>query len=65
MIDVPQRFPSGSAIVYSVRIDLRVPGEDIVIRRQAHPELLTAIQNAFAAARRRLQDHARRIRRPI
>ena len=64
-IDVPQRFPAGRAIVYRVRIDIRVPGEEIVIRRQGHPELVTAIQNAFAAAGRRLQDHARRVRGDI
>ena len=62
MIDVPQRFPAGTPIAYNVRVDLRVPGEEIVIRRQAHPELHTAIQEAFDAAGRRLQDYARRAR---
>jgi cold shock CspA family protein/ribosome-associated translation inhibitor RaiA len=65
MIEVPQRFPAGSPVVYNVRVDIRVPGEEIVIRRQANPELHTAIQNAFDAAGRRLQDYARRIRGDI
>jgi cold shock CspA family protein len=62
MIEVPQRFPAGTPIAHNVRVDIRVPGEEIVIRRQAHPELHTAIQEAFDAAGRRLQDYARRVR---
>lgn len=62
MIEVPQRFPAGTPIAYNVRVDIRVPREEIVIKRQAHPELHTAIQDAFDAAGRRLQDYARRIR---
>lgn len=62
IIDVPQRFPAGTPIAYNVRVDIRVPGEKIVIRRQSHPELHTAIQEAFDAAGRRLQDYAGRIR---
>lgn len=62
MIDVPQHFPAGTPIAYNVRVDIRVPGEEIVIKRQAHPELHTAIQEAFDAAGRRLQDYAQRAR---
>jgi ribosome-associated translation inhibitor RaiA len=52
----------GTPTVYNVHVDIRVPEEEIVIKRQAHPELHTAIQEAFDAAGRRLQDYARRIR---
>lgn len=62
MIEVPQRFPAGTPIAYNVRVDIRVPREETVIKRQAHPELHTAIQEAFDAAGRRLQDYARRAR---
>ncbi|HJS41964.1 MAG TPA: HPF/RaiA family ribosome-associated protein [Gemmatimonadales bacterium] len=62
MVEVPQRFPAGPPVAYNVRVDIRVPGEEIVIRRQANPELHTAIQDAFDAAGRRLQDYARRVR---
>lgn len=62
MIEVPQRFPAGAPIVYNVRVDITVPGEEIVINRQPHPELVTAIQEAFDAAGRRLEDYARRQR---
>ncbi|HEU5261777.1 MAG TPA: HPF/RaiA family ribosome-associated protein [Gemmatimonadales bacterium] len=47
---------------YYVRIDLTVPGGELVIRRRPHEELRTAVQIAFNAARRRLQDYARRRR---
>ncbi len=49
-------------ILYYVRIDLTVPGGELVIRRRPHEELPTAVQIAFNAARRRLQDYARRQR---
>jgi cold shock CspA family protein/ribosome-associated translation inhibitor RaiA len=62
MVEVSQRFPAGVPIAYNVRVELNVPGEEIVIKRQAHPLLLTAIQEAFDAAGRRLQDYTRRLR---
>ena len=61
MVEVPQR-QMGEPIVYNVRFDITVPGAELVVKRQAHPELLTAIQRAYEAARRRLQDYARRQR---
>ena len=62
MIEVAQRFPAGVPMAYNVHIDIKVPKEEIVIRRQVDPLLLTAIQEAFDAAGRRLQDYARRMR---
>jgi len=47
---------------YQVEIELLAPGAQIVVRRQSDDNLLTAIQSSFAAARRRLQDRARRRR---
>lgn len=54
-------------IIYGVRIDLTVPGEEIVISREteanhAHEDPYVAIRDAFHAARRRLEDHVRRQR---
>jgi cold shock CspA family protein/ribosome-associated translation inhibitor RaiA len=62
VIEVAQRYPTGRPIAFNVRLDLKVPGEEIVVRRQPHRELDTAIQNAFDAAGRRLQDYVRRRR---
>jgi len=60
-VEVPQR-QMGEPIVYNAHIDVTIPGGEVVVKRQAHPELHTAIQRAFDAARRRLQDYARRHR---
>jgi ribosomal subunit interface protein len=53
--------------LYHVRVDLTVPGREIVVRRdppehQAHEDIRTAVRDAFDAARRQLEDHARKAR---
>jgi cold shock CspA family protein/ribosome-associated translation inhibitor RaiA len=50
---------------YHVRIDLALPGNEIVIKRQSEATLLTAAQEAFKAAARRLQDRVRKQRGDI
>lgn len=52
--------------IYHVRVDLTVPGGNVVVGREpgedhAHEDLHVAIRDAFDAARRRLQDHMRRL----
>jgi cold shock CspA family protein/ribosome-associated translation inhibitor RaiA len=52
---------------YRVRIDLTVPGEEIVVNRgpgehEEYRDPDVAIRDAFDAARRRLEDYARRRR---
>jgi ribosome-associated translation inhibitor RaiA len=44
---------------FEVRIDLSVPGSELVVDHQPHEDLSVAIREAFAAARRRLDEHAR------
>jgi cold shock CspA family protein/ribosome-associated translation inhibitor RaiA len=44
---------------YTVRIDVTVPGTELVVNRQEDEELPVAIRNAFDAMRRRLEDYAR------
>lgn len=53
--------------LFRVRIDLGVPGEHIVVgqspdRDGAHEDVYVAVRDAFAAVRRRLEDHVRRAR---
>ncbi len=57
-----RHFRMGRAIRYDVRIDLTAPGKEIAVRGKIQPDLITAIQDAFEAARRQLQDFARRQR---
>jgi len=50
--------------IFHVRIDLTVPGREIVVNRDpaehhAHEDLNVAIRDAFNAARRQLEDHVR------
>jgi cold shock CspA family protein/ribosome-associated translation inhibitor RaiA len=52
--------------IYHVRVDLAVPGGNVVVNREpgedhAHEDLHVAVRDAFDAARRRLQDHMRRL----
>jgi len=46
-------------VEYRIRIDVTVPGSELLVSRHSGPDLLSAAQQAFEAARRRLQDHAR------
>jgi ribosomal subunit interface protein len=54
---------------YSVRIDLGVPGSELVVSRgdksPAHQDLFLAIRDAFRAVRRQLETHVRRMRRDV
>ena len=61
-IDLPQRRRHSDAAQYGVRIDMTVPDGEIAVTRQPRRELATALDDAFNAARRRLQDYARRQR---
>ncbi len=44
---------------YNVRIDLTVPGTELIVNRQADEELSVAIRDAFDAMRRQLEDYVR------
>ncbi|HYM32202.1 MAG TPA: HPF/RaiA family ribosome-associated protein [Candidatus Cybelea sp.] len=51
--------------LYRVRIDLKVPGQEIVVnetgpKNHAHEDIYVAVRDAFDAVVRRLEDHARR-----
>jgi ribosome-associated translation inhibitor RaiA len=59
-IDVPQRRRRSDALKYRIRLEIVLPGGEIVINRQPSAELRTAVQDAFSAARRRLQAYAQR-----
>ena len=47
---------------FKVRVDLRVPGAELVADHHEHADLKLAIRHAFEAARRRLQDYAHQLR---
>ena len=61
VVEVPHRHHS-KGLLYNVRIDMTVPGKELVVRREPHKDLYVAIRDAFDAARRQLKDFALRQR---
>lgn len=64
MIEAPHKHQHKGKI-FHVRVDLTVPGEEIVVHRDppehaAHGDLHVAVRDAFRAAQRQLQDYVRR-----
>ncbi len=56
--------------LYHVRVDLTVPGNELVVSREAHEhhshtDVYVAIRDAFDAARRQLENYARQRRREV
>lgn len=53
--------------IYHIRIDIRVPGDELVVSREHHDEhvhedVYVAVRDAFDAARRQVEDYARKRR---
>ncbi|MGE5319693.1 MAG: ribosome hibernation-promoting factor, HPF/YfiA family [Hyphomicrobiaceae bacterium] len=48
---------------FNVRIDIGVPGSEIVVNRDRNEDLYVALRDAFDAAKRQLDDYSRRLRR--
>lgn len=61
-VEVPQLYPAREPVEYRVRLDLVVPGKELVVTRSAAADLESAVQDAFDAAARRLEDYVRRRR---
>jgi ribosomal subunit interface protein len=66
VIEAPHRH-SQHGMLYGVRIDVTVPGEEIVVSHQgpkdhAHEDVYVALRDAFRAAKRQLQDYGRKRR---
>lgn len=44
---------------FNVRIDIGVPGNELVVNRDHHEDVYVALRDAFDAAKRQLEDYAR------
>jgi ribosome-associated translation inhibitor RaiA len=69
LVEAPHRHHRNGR-PYHVRVDMTIPGSDLVVRRDAgqsgrHRSVRIAIHDAFDAARRILQDAVRRRRGEI
>jgi cold shock CspA family protein/ribosome-associated translation inhibitor RaiA len=47
---------------FKVRVDMTLPGAELTVNHQDEDDLAIAIRSAFDAARRKLQDHVRKLR---
>jgi len=47
---------------FNVRIDIGVPGNEIAVNRDHSEDAYIAVRDAFDAAKRQLEDYARKIR---
>lgn len=61
LVEAPHRHKH-QGIPYNVRLDITVPGGEIVVKREPNEDLYVAIRDSFDAARRQLQTFARRQR---
>ncbi|PWB53188.1 MAG: 30S ribosomal protein S30 [Nitrosomonadales bacterium] len=48
--------------LFNVRLDITVPGSELVVSRDMHEDVYVALRDAFDAARRQLEDYGRRQR---
>lgn len=48
--------------IYNIRIDLRLPGDEIAVNHQSDKDVFVSIRDAFDAAVRQLEDYQRRRR---
>jgi len=62
MVETPHRHKN-QGLLYNVRVDLTVPGDELVVKREPSEDVYVAVRDAFDAARRQLLTYRRR-RRP-
>jgi cold shock CspA family protein len=60
-VDIPHRSQR-SGLMYNVRIDITVPGGELIVKREPDEDLHAAIVNSFETAQRRLKEHAEKQR---
>ncbi len=60
-VDMPHRSQR-SGIMYNVRIDITVPGGELIVKREPDQDLHVAIVNSFETARRRVTEYAEKQR---
>ena len=51
--------------LFSVRIDMTVPGKELVVNRVENEDCYVAVRDAFDAAKRQLEEHSRKRRGEI
>jgi ribosomal subunit interface protein len=59
LVEIPHKHRH-QGVLYNVRIDLTIPGAELVVTREPHEDLYVAIRDAFNAARRQLRQRRRK-----
>lgn len=61
VIELPQKHKHQGKI-FNVRIDITVPGKELVVTRKQDQDIYVAIRDAFDAISRQLEEHSRKRR---
>ncbi|MCG6918214.1 MAG: ribosome-associated translation inhibitor RaiA [Deltaproteobacteria bacterium] len=61
VVEAPHRHQR-KGVLYNVRIDIKVPDEELVVKKELNEDLYVAIRDAFDSARRQLQDYSKQRR---
>ena len=64
LVEAPHRRHH-KGLLFNTRIDITVPGGEIVIKREPHEDLYVSIGDAFRAAQRQIEDYTRQQRREV
>jgi ribosomal subunit interface protein len=59
VIEVPQKHKHQGKL-FNVRIDITVPGKELVVTRKYDEDIYVAIRDAFNAISRQLEEHSRK-----
>lgn len=61
VVDIPHKHKQQGR-QFNVRLDISVPGNELVVNREADGDIYVALRDAFDAARRQLESFSRRQR---
>lgn len=64
VVETPHRHKHEGKL-YNVRIDMTVPGSELVIKREPDEDLVVAIRKSFDAANRQLEEYAKKQRQDV
>jgi ribosomal subunit interface protein len=64
VIEVPHKHKHQGNL-FNVRLDITVPGKELVVTREPNEDVYVALRDAFDAAKRQLEDYGRRQRGEI
>ena len=61
VVEVPHKHKHQGNL-FNVRLDITVPGKELVVTREPNEDVYVALRDAFDAAKRKLEDYGRRQR---